>query len=494
MPFTEYNSKQSNFKEVTASDLLIEKYQKEQAPEKKVSRFKEVVGDIKETTQGIKDSLGKRKENIGEIRSSMQSGEQGDVRSIAQTAGQVAGGVSDILGEGTIGIAKLFTSQQQEDKVRETLSKKMEQLSLDEETKGEVVQKIIDKVSEKYNNLSEKNKRDVDAAGGLASLILDMAGGFGAKKAVTEGVDVVTDATKQIVKEVEPVTSFIKKETAPLFEGMAKKQAVKQAEKYLQSSIEAVNPDLSGKRLTEAYKNVVKGGRDTTPASMFQEQGLTPDQRTMNLGKRLQDIKFGKDNAENLDLLARELKKTEDKLEIALKGDSEIVYNLDKPTIVTKIDSLKVNKPGDFIGDNGKIYDNVIDFGKKTIQKSDDTIKGGRDARAVFDIEAKRKFPSAYKDGRVDTSTPAGHAIKEFRDALNTHIYEVAPNGSEIKQMIGREADIFQAAENIAPKAARLNGVNSIGKFAKNHPKLAKYLGYGLTAAGASGATVIIAN
>lgn len=60
MPFTPYNPNQSNFKEVTASDLLIEKYKKEQEQSNPKRTLGEKVLDFtggKEIAQGLGQRL-----------------------------------------------------------------------------------------------------------------------------------------------------------------------------------------------------------------------------------------------------------------------------------------------------------------------------------------------------------------------------------------------------------------------------------------------------
>lgn len=258
--------------------------------------------------------------------------------------------------------------------------------------------------------------------------------------------------------------------------GTVEEQAQKKAQSAVQKTVDALNPDVSGKAKINAYKKVATGAREATPASIFKEQGLAPDQATANLGKRLSDLNLDpKDHIGNLEKLGKNLGETEDHLQTALKGDPEVQYNLDKPALATKLDALKADKPGDFIGDNGKIYDNVITEGKKIISKAEDSISGGRDARTLFDAKAKAKFPSAFKEGKLDSSTPAGHAIKAVRETINEHIYNTAPNGSDVQKLIGREADIFRAIDNVAPKAAAKHGqtsVQMIKELIKKHPVL----------------------
>lgn len=261
--------------------------------------------------------------------------------------------------------------------------------------------------------------------------------------------------------------------------------------KSLQSSIDAVNPDLTGKKLTNAYKQVATGKRDIIKPSIFHEQGLTPDEKAIGLGTRLHDLKLSnKNHVENLKKLGTGLDDTEVKLTKALDGDPEINFNADKPALYEKLNGIKTEMPREFsaIKDSKSVFNNVVDFAKEITAKADDSIKGIRQARTKFDSQAMREYPNAYKDGRVDTATPAGRAIKTVRDSMNEHLYTTAPNGSEIQTLIGREADIFRALDNIAPKAVKGQGKNILLQWAKEHPTAAKIAGYGVV--GALGAEV----
>lgn len=278
------------------------------------------------------------------------------------------------------------------------------------------------------------------------------------------------DATKTGIQATKDAVLGTPEEQA----AKATADAAAKAKAATQSSIDAVNPDLSGKKLTAAYKDTVTGKRDVTPASIFKEQGLTPDQQAVNLGTRLQDLNLGKDPVKNLDILKTALNDTETKIGAALKGDPDVNYNADKPTLLTNLNDIKTTIPREFksIKDSKAVFNNVVDFAKETIGKSDDTIEGLRDARTTFDNQAKLEYPNAFKNGMVDVKTPAGRAIKQARDMMNEHLYNTAPNGSEIQKLIGREADIFRATENIAPKAAETHGQNLYDQTLDRHPVL----------------------
>ena len=168
--------------------------------------LKEAGQDILGIRKDIVQSSTKRAENIGEIRNAVQSGEQGDVRSILQTGGQLAGAGADAIGALAKGVANVFLSDKTEKAITQGLGEKAQQVIQIPE-----VQSII----ARYEALPEENKRDVDALGGVVSLITNFIGGeavgtgtkagvTAGKKVLDKGVDIVdttVNATKKGVNE-----------------------------------------------------------------------------------------------------------------------------------------------------------------------------------------------------------------------------------------------------------------------------------------------------
>lgn len=270
-------------------------------------------------------------------------------------------------------------------------------------------------------------------------------------------------------------------------------QATKTAPDAVERSIDAVNPLLKGKTKAEAYVDIVRGNREAKPAHLFQPQGVTPTQEIKDLGTRLSDVLKSEDPLDNLVSLGKDLNTTEGKLYAKLAGDPEMQYTADKQTLKQRLVDAQKQIPREFasIRDSKSVFNNVFDYAKELAQKADDTIAGIRDARVKFDSQAKLEYPGAFKEGYIDMKTPAGRAIKQARDVFNEHLYETAPNGSEIKDLIRREADIFNATDHIAQKAAQLHGLdklNKVQKFFKEHPIA---LTLGAAAAIGGGATAV---
>lgn len=262
------------------------------------------------------------------------------------------------------------------------------------------------------------------------------------------------------------------------------------ATKGTQNTIAAIDPELTGAKAAKAYQQVVTGDRTVTPSGLFTEQTLSPAERTIQTGTRLSKpvtlsdgtsvdgITLGKDPVKNQVIMKNALADTESKLTTALKGDPEINFNADKPTLYEALGKARDNAPNEFrIGENQKVTKDVFNFANKVVGKADDSIEGVRDARTAFDNQAKVQYPNAFNpDGTVNVKTAAGNAVKNARDVINEHLYNTAPAGSDIQKLIGREADIFQANPTVSAKAAAGQGKNIITKgvqAVKNHPKVA---------------------
>ena len=150
-------------------------------------RASELFGDFTQIGADIAKSSEKRAENIDTIRNSMNNGEQGNVRSILQTAGQLAGAGADAITAVGKGVVNSFLSDKSEKAVTDVISKFGAKVMAVPE-----VQNIINK----YNSLPEAQQRDIDAVGGVIDLVSNFIGAGAASK----GTDVASAGIKKRVK------------------------------------------------------------------------------------------------------------------------------------------------------------------------------------------------------------------------------------------------------------------------------------------------------
>lgn len=337
----------------------------------------------------------------------------------------------------------------------------------------------------KLQEVVDKHPNATGLAGDIINTLLLGIGGGATEGAVKESVGnaLTKDALNASKESILNTPNAVK--TAIV--GTPEKQIAKQ----VQNAVDSVTPELSGKKLTGAYKQVMTGERTVKPSSVFSDQKLSPDQQTELLGARLKNIVSSKSPLKNLDSLHKELTSTEAKIQSAFDAHGND-FPANKPVLAAKLEEIKSTIPREFssIRDSKSVFNNTIDFGKELLSKAEDTPRGLRKARQAFDKQAQLEYPSAFKDGgAMDLKTPAGRAIREVRDAFNQHLYETAPDGSEIKGLVGHEADLYRANEQVAAKAQKLEGATKLKQWMIKNPGKVKALiytgiGLGITGAG----------
>lgn len=164
----------------------------------------ETLSDVKQLGTDFMASTEKRAGNIADIQESIDTGKVGKTRGILQTAGQLAGAGADSIGNVFKAGVKAVLPQVAEDKLKEVAGKLGEEV-----VKRPEVQSAVNW----YSNLDENQKRDVDAVGGVVSLVSEFIGAGTAKRGATlakEGVGTAlknsTDVATGLAKRVSSKT------------------------------------------------------------------------------------------------------------------------------------------------------------------------------------------------------------------------------------------------------------------------------------------------
>lgn len=301
---------------------------------------------------------------------------------------------------------------------------------------------------EQSDNIPSTGKTLLDVGGVTADIL--GAGTYKGSGAMESGV--LSKATPDIIKGAQAVGDKL----ASVGEDVAQKSAQKTDAKSLQTAIDAVNPDLKGNKLAKSLSKSF--GRDATEAGVMTAQKQGASSEATRLGTSLRDVLTSKDPLTNLKSLGTAMTDTESRLKPLLLQDKTPFI---KQSVTNGLDELKNSGPREFrIGEPGKVFNDVVDFAKETIQKSEPNMNGLRNAVTDFDNQAMKQYPNAYKSGAIDTKSAAGSAIKNARDFIRDYMYNTAEKGSELQSLIGRERDIFRAADAIGPKAAENSGKN----------------------------------
>lgn len=131
-------------------------------------RVKETIGDVTGIVKDIGESSAKRSENIQGIEQAYKSGAQGEVRSSLQQLGQLAGAGADAIGAVFKGAGNILLSDKHEKDVTDVIGKF-----------GAKVMAIpqVQNIINSYNELPPEKQRDIDAIGGVVSLVSNFVGG-----------------------------------------------------------------------------------------------------------------------------------------------------------------------------------------------------------------------------------------------------------------------------------------------------------------------------
>lgn len=412
------------------------------------------VSDVKK----IGSDLNTRVNNTSDILNSSDN----TASKVLQTAGQGFGAVNDVIGDTVEGAVKQIVPQNVLDSFGAHLAPLVQ--SAAQSPAGQAVIKW-------WGGLDPETQRNLSATGSIASLLSNALGAGAAKEGITAAADAAAPVIDSAVDTAKGAVSSAKDAVIGTADEQAASQVAKttaKATKDTASTVSALDPELKGAKLVAAQKEAITGSRTIKPATMFTEQTLSPGARTMALGQRLSSdiplaegdvmpkVVLSKDPVKNTTILRQALTDTEGRLTTALKGDPEINFNADKPTLYEALDSAQKTSPEEFrIGENKVVTKNVFNFANKVVANAEDSVEGLRDARTALDSQARVEYPNAFNpDGSVNVRSAAGSAIKRARDIINQHLYNTAPAGSDIQKLIAREADIFQASTPVATKAA----------------------------------------
>lgn len=150
------------------------------------NRFKESIGDIKQTFGNIFSRFKDSGTGLSDISKRQLSGQTGVASGFLQSMGEVAGGLSGAFGDVITGVGKLALSQEQEDKAKKFISNVGEKVATFEP---------VEKGIQAYQQLQQENPelaRNLESIVNIGMFATDV---FGSKlatkglKAITEGAE-----------------------------------------------------------------------------------------------------------------------------------------------------------------------------------------------------------------------------------------------------------------------------------------------------------------
>lgn len=234
----------------------------------------------------------------------------------------------------------------------------------------------------------------------------------------------------------------------------------------LSGVVEDIAPQLGPKGVASA---IVKGG--TTKSFLTGEIKTAIEPELKNIAKTVVEeipnfTKLGtfsdKINAvqDAIDSIATKLRNQvidtgSDRL-YSFKELNSTLRGLEKPMLITA-ENL----------DN--VYDRVIAKAVEIAKNNKGTISGLFDSRKEFDYFIKQTFPNLYASDKL---TGMRVAVRDIRGAINDMIEKRLPKGSGFRDSLRTQSRLFNAVDNMAPKAVKEIGSTRFSRFKKRHPLL----------------------
>lgn len=234
-------------------------------------KVQEATGDVTWVIDDIRDSSTKRSANIDAAQQRFNTGEQGLASTVLQTGGQLAGAGADAIGAAFKGATNLAFSDKTEKDITDVIGKFGAKVMANPQVQG---------IINKYNELTPEQQANVDAVGGIVSLVGEFIGGGvgskaakattkGFKQASTEIVGAVGDATTQTFqagKKILPKSENIMNKVARLTPTQARKfeqLTGKTHGQYLTETGNFGTPDEIITRESEKFAQSLKSVDDT---------------------------------------------------------------------------------------------------------------------------------------------------------------------------------------------------------------------------------------
>lgn len=412
-----------------------------------VDRVKDIPSDIKDTYTGLKENRQKNQAKGLDAIAAMQMGDQGLLSTILQVGGAIAAGGAGAVGEVGKGALKLFTTPEEEKTVADVVAK--------------FGQKVIENPNVQaaikyYNGLSPEEQRNVDAAGGVASLVTTFVGvpavgaasKFGYKvgaSALESGINatraaggVVVDATKtaggRLTSTILDTGSALRRTAKDIME-----PSVSDATKVSLNPTEALKG--TGQDITVSVKGKLKKLSELTPedrqvvqaetvknltdftkqAELFKKDRSVPDGSPVEIVGRRADVALELADKQR-QVIGKEMGAIEQKYidtalpvsDKVLKTFADTIKYFDNPKFgVTAADAPIVKKlvaDYDQLNASGATISDRLEF----VRAWDDYLRDSKDAFGNF------------KENKT-VNTKIQSAVKELKNETVDHIAEIDP-------------------------------------------------------------------
>lgn len=254
----------------------------------------------------------------------------------------------------------------------------------------------------------------------------------------------------------------------------------------LSGVIADVAPELGAKAMS---KNVAKQGLVKTllrgEIKPVVEQGVKDIAETVN--KYVPNFSKLGTFAEKLNAVRDTVYKLADELKQAVvqsgkdriysfKELNSVLQNVERPLMVSSDTTLT------------NAYNRVIQKALEIAREKGGTISSLFEARKELDQFIAQQFPNLYASEQL---TPMRAAVRGIRGAMNDFIEQRLPAGNTFKESLRTQSRLFDAIDNMAPRATKEIGSTSMSRVGARHPLIKglirRGVETGVTAAGLAG-------
>jgi len=358
------------------------------------------------------DDLKQRWENVGESSQLVDEGKQGNVAFGAQVAGQIAGGVGDVIAEGLTSTFRTVAPES----VQQGVAATGEALG-----QNKAVQGIFNKYEE-FKKAHPVGAKNLEAGLNIGSLIP-----VGKGAGLTAGV----------LERIAPKTAARLTELGVI---SAEKAALRASERALQEALEITRPALT----TAERQAAISAGRGEMAQGAVRLAASAKDKAVAESVKDV--VKLGASQVDNVNAIRQE---------IATVG-AEVGTELAKHPAIFNESQLKsvLNKAKEasrvVFGSDKTLesaYDAVVDEMVRIANKYPKTLEGLWHARSEFDDVIESKFKNAFGEAGDNTRK---NAIKDIRRSINDYIADRLPKGNTYKDKLRRLTNMYEARDRIS--------------------------------------------
>lgn len=290
-----------------------------------------------------------------------------------QAVGALASAGADTIGAAFKGALKIVLPQEAEDKIKELAAKGITN-AMSGQYDGGVIKSVTEKAQQLYNNLNENQKKNVDAAGGIANLVSQFIGGEAVNKGVTTGIDTAKDVATTVAKNAKSLTEPIIQNTDTILSKGRNFVDRFTAPDVSEAAKVSLNPEKALKGTTQDVLVSVKSPVAGEKPILKNLSELTPEEKKM----------VQVDTAKTLDDFTKQAEIFKRDRSVADGSPVEIVGK--RVDTALELADKERQKIGSQMGEIEKKYlDNKLDIGEDTMKVLDETMAKFKNPRFGMD-------------------------------------------------------------------------------------------------------------